>query len=124
MSDSTGPQNPPKPAVAGGEGPLSAETCRAIAAALGAELETAPYTYRGPGRCMRCAWTCRPMLSGCAWCCGRSYGAPMYHVGDTPIVFKRIEKVALYPGLEVIFWRYGPRGFLLVAQNGKVATAS
>ena len=74
---------------------------------------------------MRCAWTLPADAIGSAL--GAVAGATCradVHVGDTPIVFKRIEEVAIYPGLEVIFWRYGPRGFLLVARNGKVATAS
>lgn len=123
MSDSTGPQDPPKPAVAGDGGPLSAETCRAIAEALGTDLETAPYTYRG-----RPVYEVRLDLPadaiGVRLVLWPELRRADVHVGDTPIVFKRIEKVALYPGLEVIFWRYGPRGFLLVARNGKVATAS
>ena len=123
MSDPSGAQDPPTPTAAGDGGPLSAETCRAIAAALGAEPETAPYRYRG-----------RPVYEVRLDLPADAIGVRLVlwpelcradvHVGDTPIVFKRIEKVALYPGLEVIFWRYRPRGFLLVARNGKVATAS
>ncbi len=123
MSSATGSQESPKPAMTDDGGPLTAETCRAIAAALGAELETAPYTYRG-----RPVYEVRLDLPADAigvrlvlW--PELRRADVY-VGETPIVFKRIEKVALYPGLEVIFWRYGPRGFLLVARNGRVATAS
>ena len=123
MSDPSGSQERTKAAAAGDGGPLSAETCRAIAAALGAELETAPYKYRG-----RPVYEVRLELPddaiGVRLVLWPELQRADVHVGDTPIVFKRIEKVALYPGLEVIFWRYGPRGFLLVARNGKVATAS
>ena len=123
MSSATGSQESPKPAVTDDGGPLTAETCRAIAAVLGAELETAPYTYRG-----RPVYEVRLDLPadaiGVRLVLWPELRRADVHVGDTPIVFKRIEKVALYPGLEVIFWRYGPRGFLLVARNGKVATAS
>ena len=123
MSSATGPQETPKPAVTDEGRPLSAETCRSIAAALGAELVTAPYRYRG-----------RPVYEVRLDLPADAIGIRLVlwpelcradaHVGDNPIVFKRIEKVAIYPGLEVIFWRYGPRAFLLVARNGKVATAS
>ena len=123
MSSATLPEDRSGAAADGDSGPLSAETCRAIAEVLGAELETAPYTYRG-----------RPVYEVCLDLPADVVSVRMVlwpelrradvHVGDTPIVFKRIEKVALYPGLEVIFWRYGPRGFLLVARNGRVATAS
>ena len=123
MSDSTRPQENPKPAVTDDGGPLSAETCRSIAAALAAELVTAPYQFRG-----RPVYEVRLALPADAvgvrlvlW--PELCRADVY-VGDNPIVFKRIEKVAIYPGLEVIFWRHRPRAFLLVAQNGKVATAS
>ena len=123
MSSATGPPEHPKPAVTDDGGPLSAETCRAIAATLGAELVTAPYTYRG-----RPVYEVRLDLPAAAvgvrlvlW---PELGRADVYVDDNPIVFKRIEQVAIYPGLEVIFWRYRPRAFLLVARNGKVATAS
>ena len=95
----------------------------AIAAALAAELVTAPYRYRG-----------RPVYEVHVPLPAAAIGVRLVlwpelcradvHLGDNPIVFKRIEHVAIYPGLEVIFWRYRPRAFLLVARNGKVATAS
>ncbi len=123
MSSATGPQENSGATVSGGGGPLSAETCRAIAAALGAELETAPYTYRGqPVYEVRLALPADAV--GVRMVLWPELCRADVHVGDTPIVFKRIEEVAIYPELEVIFWRYGPRGFLLVARNGRVATAS
>ena len=123
MSDPSLAQESPESAVADDGGPLAAETCRDIAATLGAELVMAPYTYRG-----RPVYEVRLDLPAAAvgvrlvlW---PELGRADVYVGDNPIVFKRIEQVAIYPGLEVIFWRYGPRAFLLVARNGKVATAS
>ena len=123
MSNATEPPPLPHPAVTTAGGPLAAATCQAIAAALAAELVTAPYRYRG-----RPVYEVRVPLPAAAigvrlvlW---PELCRADVHLGDNPIVFKRIEHVAIYPGLEVIFWRYRPRAFLLVARNGKVATAS
>ena len=123
MSSATGPQENPETGMTDDGVPLSAETCRSIAAALAAELVTAPYQFRG-----RPVYEVRLALpadaTGVRLVLWPELCRADVYVGDNPIVFKRIEKVAIYPGLEVIFWRHRPRAFLLVAQNGKVATAS
>jgi hypothetical protein len=44
--------------------------------------------------------------------------------GDCAVVFKGIDRVLVYPGIEVVFQRSGQRGFLTVHRGGRVATAS
>jgi hypothetical protein len=44
--------------------------------------------------------------------------------GDCAVVFKAIDRVLVYAGIEVVFQRSGQRGFLTVHREGRVATAS
>src|SRR3954453_2042628 len=44
--------------------------------------------------------------------------------GDCAVVFKALDRVLVFPGVEVIFQRSGRRGFLTVHCSGRVATAS
>jgi len=38
--------------------------------------------------------------------------------GDWSLVFKQIDEVQLFPGVEVMFRRHEPRGYLFVSVNG------
>jgi len=44
--------------------------------------------------------------------------------GDCAVVFKGIDRVLVFPGIEVVFQRSGQRGFLTVHRSGRIATAS
>ena len=42
-------------------------------------------------------------------------------IGDSSMVFKRIDAVELYPGVEVLFRRHDPPGYLFVSVDGRAS---
>jgi D-aminopeptidase len=102
--------------------PLSDELVAEIAAALDARCELAPFrvneaavyrvSFTPPGKA-RVQLTLWPSLARAD-----------VLAADCAVVFKGIDRVLLFPGIEVIFQRRGQRGFLTVHRSGRVATAS
>jgi hypothetical protein len=102
--------------------PLSEGLVAEIAHALGAECLRAPFSL---GQAAVYQLTVRPPdkapLLLTLW---PSLARADVRAGDCYVVFKGIDNVLLYPGLEVIFQRETRQGFLLVSCGGRVATAS
>lgn len=105
-----------------GKTPLSDDLVTDIAAALGATLALAPFQVGGAAVYqLRLNPPGKATVQLTLW---PSLARADVLAGDYYVVFKGIDNVLLFPGLEVIFQR-GPRqGFLLVSRGGRVATAS
>ena len=104
------------------DGPLSEAVVTAIAAALAARCEAAPFRVDG-APVYRLSFTPAgqtPVLLT-IW---PSLARADVRAGDCAVVFKGIDRVLVFPGVEVVFQRSGHRGFLTVHRGGRVATAS
>jgi hypothetical protein len=102
--------------------PLTEALVPEIAAGLGATCELAPFRVGGAAvyrLLLRPAG--KPAVQLTLW---PSLARADVLAGDWYAVFKGIDHVLLYPGLEVIFQRGDRQGFLLVSSSGRVATAS
>ncbi|HZS01745.1 MAG TPA: hypothetical protein VFE37_23710 [Chloroflexota bacterium] len=104
------------------EAMLSAERVAEIAAALGARCEPAPFRLHGePVYQLSFAPPGKAPVQLTVW---PSLARVDVKTGDCAVVFKAIDRVLVYPGIEVVFQRSGQRGFLTVHQGGRIATAS
>ena len=93
-----------------------------IAAALGATCELAPFRVGGAAVYrLALAPMGKPPVQLTLW---PSLARADVQVGDCAVIFKGIDRVLIFPGVEVVFQRSGQRGFLLVHCGGRVATAS
>jgi len=43
------------------------------------------------------------------------------HIGDSSLVFKQIAQIELYPGVEVLFRRFDPPGYLFLSVGGQAS---
>ena len=101
---------------------LSEERVGEIAAALGASCERAPFEVQG-APVYRLAFTPpgKALVRLTLW---PSLARADVQAGDCAVVFKGIDRVLVFPGIEVVFQRSEQRGFLIVHTSGRVATAS
>src|SRR5687768_4394189 len=105
-----------------GRNPLSDELVTEIAVVLGATAALAPFRVEGaPVYQLRLTPPGKPTIQLTLW---PSLARVDVLAGDCYVVFKGIDNVLLFPGLEVIFQRGQRQGFLLVSRGGRVATAS
>ncbi|HLH24046.1 MAG TPA: hypothetical protein VK066_16095 [Chloroflexota bacterium] len=104
------------------EGPLSEATVAAVAAALAARCGPAPFRLHG-APVYRVAFT-PPGKEPVLLTLWPSLARADVRAGDCAVVFKGIDRVLVFPGIEVVFQRSGQRGFLTVHRSGRIATAS
>jgi len=104
------------------EGVLSPDAIGRIAAALHARCEQAPFRIRGePVYRVSFTPSGKPPVQLTLW---PSLARADVVSGDCAVVFKNVDRLLVYPGIEVIFQRTGQRGFLTVHCSGRIATAS
>jgi hypothetical protein len=101
---------------------LSEEVIAAISAALAGQCERAPFAVQG-APVYRVSFT-PPGKAPVQLTLWPSLARADVLAGDCAVVFKGIDRVLVYPGIEVVFQRSGKRGFLTVHRGGRVATAS
>jgi hypothetical protein len=101
---------------------LSPQVIDTIAAALHARCEQAAFQLRG-APVYRLTFTPpgKPPVQLTLW---PSLARADVVSGDCAVVFKGLDRVLVYPDIEVVFQRSGQRGFLTVHCSGRVATAS
>jgi hypothetical protein len=101
---------------------LSEAVVAQVAAALGATCELAPFRVAGaPVYFLVLRPNGKAPVRLTLW---PSLARVDVVAGDCAVVFKGIERVLTYPGIEVVFQRGGQRGFLTVHCSGRIATGS
>ena len=105
-----------------GETVLSPQVIEEIATALHARCELAPFQLRGEP-VYRVTFT-PPGKAPVQLTLWPPLARADVVAGDCAVVFKGIDRVLVFPGIEVVFQRSGQRGFLTVHCGGRVATAS
>lgn len=99
---------------------LNGEVAVLIAALLGVPLRRAPYDVAGAPvfeLTVRSAVLDRDVLL-LLW---PSLRRADVRIGDSSLVFKRIDAVELYPGVEVLFRRDEPPGYLFLSVDGRAS---
>ncbi|HEY7066089.1 MAG TPA: hypothetical protein VII06_31745 [Chloroflexota bacterium] len=101
---------------------LSEAVIAEIAAALGARCERAPFRVAGaPVYRLTLAPAAKAPVRLTLW---PSLARADVLAGDCAVVFKGIDRVLVFPGVEVVFQRSEQRGFLTVHRGGRIATGS
>ena len=104
------------------DGPLSEEMVAAIASALDASCELAPFQVSGaPVYHLSFTPAGKGPVRLTLW---PSLARADVEVGDCAVVFKGIDRVLVFPGVEVVLQRSARRGFLTVHRGGRLATGS
>jgi len=102
--------------------PFDEAAMPAIAAELGTAIREAPFRLRDAA-VYECRLTNQRLGAEVRLLLWPSLARVDAYLGDCAMVFKRIEDVAIYPGVEVTF-RRADGAFLFVTSKGIVATAS
>lgn len=102
--------------------PFDEAALSAIAAELGAAIQEAPFRLRDAA-VYECRLPNRRLGAEVRLLLWPSLARVDAYLGDCAMVFKRIEDVAIYPGVEVTF-RRADGSFLFLTNEGVVATVS
>jgi hypothetical protein len=99
---------------------LDAEAARRIADLLGAPLSAAPYRAGGEP-VFELKVRSRVLGVNVTLHLWTGLGRADIRIGDSSLVFKRIDAVELYPGVEVLFRRFEPPGYMFLSVDGRAS---